>query len=93
MESVLEADQEIAVQVDEVRQIEMGLLAGRHEAKLEPQAETMVSSNYFSPSEITSLEYFLFSIRAKPNDLCQGLVNHSLTPTIKPTVYFLTCHS
>ena len=53
----------------------------------------MVSSDYFSLSEITSLEDFLFSIRAKANDLCQGLVNHSLTPIIKPVVYFSACHS
>lgn len=39
--------------------------------------------------EITSLEDFLFSIPAKG----QGLVNHSLTPKIKPMVFSPSCHS
>lgn len=60
----------------------------KYEAELESQAEIMVSNNNCTcHSEIAALEYFLFSFRAKADDLCQGLVNHSLTPLIKSIVY------
>lgn len=70
-------------------------LVGRHKAQLEPQAETMVSGDYcvYHSLELQALSNFLFPIRAKADDLCQGLVNHSLTPTIKPIDYFWLCHS
>lgn len=56
-----------------------------HKAEWEPQAETMVSGDYSicHSLELQALSNFLFPIKAKADDLRQGLVNHCLTPNNK----------